>query len=221
MRDNTLLVKPALWRCEMRNVAKLSKFVLVSGFALISTGIAPLAATAGNLDAHLRGSYAFTTARTCTNSSSPILPSTYSVGPAGVFRQASSDKGIITFNGDGTGSSVGSSTTMDISAPSGPLVTVSTFTSTFDYTVNADGTVDTITTSNPFESIFGRGAGDTGTVSGQRGRLQISHGNTMLVSAPSGTFAVETVEIHPASGGTVTRYRICVRSITAAKLPGN
>ena len=204
----------------MRNIARLAKWALVSGFALIGTGIASLAATAGNLDAHLRGSYAFTTARTCTNSSSAIVPPSYAVGPAGVFRQASSDKGILTFNGDGTGSSVGTSSTMDISAPSGPLVTVSTFTSTFDYTVNPDGTVDLTTTSNPFESIFGRGAGDTGTVSGQTGRLQISHGNTMLVSAPSGTFSVETVTIFPASGGTVTRYRICVRSATASKLPG-
>lgn len=205
----------------MKNAVRIAKSMLLSGFALICAAVAPPEVVAANANAHLRGSYAFTTARTCTNSSSPILPSTYAVGPAGVFRQASSDKGIMTFNGDGTGSSAGSSTTMDISSPSGPLLTVSTFTTTFDYAVNPDGTVDVTTTSNTFESIFGRGAGDSGTVSGQRGRLQISHGNTMLVSAPSGSFSVETLSFTPLSGPPFARYRICVRSTTAAKLPGD
>jgi hypothetical protein len=207
----------------MRNVVRLAQLAMVSGFALIGTGIPSLAAAAGNLEAHLRGSYAFTTARTCTNSSTEPLPTTnppFQFGPSGVFRQASSDNGIITFNGDGKGSAVGSSKTMDISAPSGPLVTISTFTSDFDYSVNPDGTVEVTNQTSTFESTFGRGVGDRGTVTGQQGRWQISHGNTMLVSAPPTDFSVETVAFTPLTNPPFTRYRICVRSTTLTMLPG-
>lgn len=205
----------------MKNAATLAQFALVSGFALVGTAMPSPAPAAGNLDAHLRGSYAFTTARTCTNSSTQIVPPFYAVGPAGVFRQAITDSGVITFNGDGTGSAVGSSKSMDISALSGPLVTISTFASTFDYSVNPDGTVEVTNQTSTFESTFGRGVGDRGTVTGQQGRWQISQGNSMLVSAPPTDFSVETVAFTPLTNPPFTRYRICVRSTTAARLPGD
>ncbi|HEU4729468.1 MAG TPA: hypothetical protein VFT22_16315, partial [Kofleriaceae bacterium] len=44
----------------------------LTGSTLIATAIPLPAAAAGDLDAHLRGSYAFTSARTCAISQSPI-----------------------------------------------------------------------------------------------------------------------------------------------------
>jgi hypothetical protein len=80
--------------------------------------------------------------------------------------------------------------------------------------------VDTNTTSNDFTVIFGSPSvlGSTGTVSPRPGRLQISHGKTMLVSAPSGDPVVE-VQTLPGAAPMV-QYRICIRSTTATKLPG-
>jgi hypothetical protein len=140
------------------------------------------------------------------------------VGATGEFRQTSSDAGILTFNGDGTGSAEGSFSTMDVTATGVAIISVSEFTASFDYTVNSDGSVDMTMHTYPFEGVAGRGVGDPGTVSGHIERYQISHGNSMLIGARRASFTVETVAftLRPAS----PRYRICVRSTTATKLPG-
>jgi len=208
----------------MRNVVRLAQLALVSGFALVGTAIPSLAAAAGNLDAHLRGSYAFSTTRTCTISPLPYVGDTFALPilPPGFSfsRQTNSDSGIITFNGDGTGTSTGRASGLNITSTGGPILFLSDFTTTFNYTANPDGTVDTTSTSGNFETVFGAGLGTTGTSSGQVGRLQISHGNTMLVSAPAERVAVETLVFTPPTGPQFTQYRLCVRSITATMLPG-
>jgi len=206
----------------MRNVVKLAQLALVSGFALVGTAIPSLAAAAGNLDAHLRGSYAFTTTKTCTALVAPYLfvPPSFAIPPnvpsSALFRQSTSDAGIFTFNGDGTATATGTSRVMNITttSPGSSPVSVSEFTSAIDYTVNSDGTVDTATTAD-FTLVFP--AGPTGTVTGSVSRLQIAGGNTMLVSAPSGDPTLETLTF----GGVPVQTRICVRSTTATKLPGN
>jgi hypothetical protein len=98
-------------------------------------------------------------------------------------------------------------------------ISVSEFTTTFEYTVNADGIVDTKSLSN-FKIVFGSPSvlGHEGTVSEQHGRLQISHGNSMLVTAPSGDPIVEVQNLPGAI--PEDQYRICVRSGTFVKLPG-
>lgn len=209
----------------MRNFVRVAQLALVPGFALIATGMVSVAEARGNLNAHLRGAYAFTGARTCTVLSAPFVGPTFAI-PASippdpfvnVFRQSASDAGITTFNGDGTGTSSGTSSTMNVTSTGGSPLGLSETTSEFNYTVNPDGTVDTATTTF-FSTFFGSGAGNTGTVTGSVGRLQISHGNTMLVSAPQVQVSPETLVITLAVGGQITQYRICVNSRVYTKLP--
>jgi hypothetical protein len=106
---------------------------------------------------------------------------------------------------------------MNISALTGAILSVTEFSSTFDYTVHPDGTFDTFT-STVFETVLGSGVGNTGTVSGQVGRLQLAHGTKMYVSAPRQQIANETLVITPPVGAPFTQHRICVRSTTASKL---
>jgi hypothetical protein len=205
----------------MKNVKRLTQSALTSALALVGFGMAPFAAAAGNLDAHLRGSYAFTAVRTCTALVAPhsFVPPSFAIPPnvpaGALFRQSASDAGIITFNGDGTGTASGTSRVMNITTTGAgtPPVSVSEFTNAIEYTVNADGTVDTATTSD-FTLVFP--TGPTGMVTGQVNRLQIAGGNTMLVSAPSGDPIVETITF----SGVPVQSRLCVRSTTAVKLPG-
>src|SRR5215470_6032992 len=101
----------------------------------------------------LHGSYAVTSTRSCTvtnNSPTPISFGTDASGapsiipPGGVFRQESADASIETFNGDGTGITVGRSKTINISATAvgASIVSLSEFSIPFTYVVNDDDTVD-------------------------------------------------------------------------------
>jgi hypothetical protein len=186
----------------------------LSGSTLIAAAIPLRAAAAGDLDAHLRGSYAFTTTRTCAISLSPIGDN-YTFAPDR-FYQTATDSGILTFNGEGIGTLVGKSRNVNLSAGSGTLVNVSSFTSDFSYTVNDDRTVDLWNISTTFNSAFPN-VNFHGTVIGQTGRLQIAEGRSMLVTAPSEGYTVETLNY---TAPLMTQYRICTRSTTATKLPG-
>jgi hypothetical protein len=188
----------------------------LSGSTLIATAMPLLAAAAGNLDAHLRGSYAFTSTRTCAVSLSPMDENNNYAFAPDRFYQTSTDSGIYTFNGDGTGSSVGKSRNVNLSAGSGTLVNVSSFTSDFSYTVNDDRTVDVSNFLTTFNGTFPN-VNFHGTITGQAGRLQITDGETMLVTAPSEAYTVETLNY---TAPLITQYRICTRSTTATKLPG-
>lgn len=184
------------------------------GSTLIATAIPMPAAAEGNLDAHLRGSYAFTSTRTCAVSHNPIGDN-YTFA-SDRFYQTATDSGIYTFNGDGTASLVGKSRNVNLSAGSGTLVNVSSFTGSFSYTVNEDRTVDLWNFSTTFNSTF-PDVDFHGTIIGQTGRLQIAEGRSMLVTAPSENYTVETLNY---TAPQMTQYRICTRSTTATKLPG-
>lgn len=216
----------------MRNIVRFAQLALVPGFALMTGGIAPaaMAKDGDHHNAHLRGAYAFTTARTCTVIQAPgnpfgpppfAIPSPLPPG-AGLFRQSTTDAGITTFNGDGTATSTGRSRTMNINAAGGAPVSVSEFTSAINYTVNPDGTVDT-ETSSAFTIVFPSvPTPTTGTVTNQTGRLQITRRKNILVSAPSEDPTVETVVLTPAPPGIpFTQSRICVRSTILTKLPND
>jgi len=197
----------------------LSNLPLVAAFSssvLIGAAIPSPAAAEGKHDARLRGSYAYTTAKTCVQSLDEILPPFY-VFQSILSRQSSSDSGILTFNGDGTASAVGTVRTIDNTAPGGPLVAVNAFTSDISYSVNADGTVDMATILASFQVIFPP-FNVVGTSTGDTSRLQIADGNSMLVSAPSEDYSVERLDF--STGQTTPRYRICTRNTTAVKIPG-
>ncbi|MGA8049444.1 MAG: hypothetical protein WCA09_04615 [Burkholderiales bacterium] len=138
----------------------------------------------------------------------------YAFAPGSTFYQASTDSGILTFNGDGTASSLGTSRTMNLSAGAGSLVTVSAFTSDISYSVNDDGTVDILYPSTQFTVVF-PAFNVNGTVTGQTTRLQMGRGKSMLVTAPSQDYSVETLTY---TTGQPTQYRICTRSSTATKI---
>jgi len=197
-------------------LSNLSLLAALSSSAVIGAAMPSPAAAEGNHDARLRGSYAYTTAKTCVQSLDEILPPFYVVQSI-LSRQSSSDSGIYTFNGDGTASAVGTVRTMDNTAPGGPLVTVNAFTSDITYSVNADGTVDMLTNLASFHVVFPP-FNVVGTSTGDTSRLQIADGNSMLVSAPSEEYAVERLDF--STGQSSPRYRICTRSTTAVKIPG-
>src|SRR5262249_17844908 len=136
----------------------------------------------------LNGSYAFTTFRSCTvlNGTQFLLDSsgapTIIPAGAGVFRQNAVDSGVITFNVDGTGTSVGRSKTMNISAlpssttPSGSIMSISEFKVPFTYAIDADNTVDISFGVVHFDVVDGGGTGNSGTVSARNAQVQIGNG---------------------------------------------
>jgi hypothetical protein len=202
----------------MRNLRRVAQWSLVPGFALVTTGMASIAQAETNLNARLRGAYAVTVARTCTVSSLPFSGENLEI-PFGafVFRQTATDNGITTYNGDGTATFIGRTSSLNLNSTGGSAISLSDVTAAIEYTVNPDGTVDTRYSSG-FAVVFPP-TGITGTTTGQVGRLQISHGNTMLVSAPPSQVSVET-QVSTTPGGIFTQYRVCVRSATQTKLPG-
>jgi hypothetical protein len=171
---------------------------------------------------HLNGDYAFTTFRACTVANNPFIidPSGAStIIPAGpIVRQNTVDSGIITFNPDGTGVSVGRSETMNISATGGSILGINEFTTPFTYTIDGDDTIifhfDTAT----FASILGSGAGNTGTLEPRTGRAQIGKGANTIVSGPAAQIEQEVVHINMVNDGTIIQYRLCVRSSLNARM---
>jgi hypothetical protein len=200
----------------MRNVFRFAQLVFVLGFAVIygGTALADDDTDGRSANARLHGAYAFSYARTCTVSPAQFIGPALAI-PSGVavFRQSASDAGIMTFNGDGTGTVVGRTESMNLTSLAGSFISVFDITGTFTYTVNPDGTVDTASTTNAV-TVFPPG-GPTTTVTGQVGRFQIAHGGTLLVSAPAGN--QPTVEVIAFSTTPNPQYRICVRNRTAVK----
>ena len=202
---------------DRKSLSNLSLVAALSGSLLMGAALPLPASAAGNHDARLRGSYAFTTSVSCVQSLNEILPPSYVV-PSILSRQSSTESGIYTFNGDGTATAAGSTTTLDNTALAGnPMLTVNAFTSDISYSVNADGTVDMVTNLSNFHVVFPP-FNVVGTSAGVTRRLQIADGNSMLVSAPNEEYSVERLDFF--TGQTTPRYRLCTRSTTAAKLPG-
>jgi hypothetical protein len=183
-----------------------------------AAGVAPTVEARTNLN----GAYAFTTARTCTVSNNPFTtdPSgAPTIIPPGsqVFRQAAVDSGTVTFNPDGTGSSTSRSTTMNITATGGSILSISENSSTFTYTIDEDDTVHLSVGVVTFTTVLGAGFRNSGTVSPRSAVLQIGDGGKTLVSAPRELIEQETQQINIFNDGTITQYRLCTRSTTEAR----
>jgi len=179
----------------------------------------------------LHGAYAVTSARTCTVTNNSPTPTSFGIDPSGaptlipaggVFRQESSDNSIETFNGDGTGTTVGRSKTMNISNFNVGFSTISRteFTIPFTYVVNDDDTVDIRFGVGTATTILGAGAGNIITVGPRSARAQIAAGGKIIVSAPATTIEQETLFFQVPNDGSSNRTRLCTRSSTAAKLNG-
>jgi hypothetical protein len=208
----------------MNRFGRFARTVLASGLVLMglgtgTRGMAEPPTPLGKLDAQLRGTYVFSGIRVCTVSSLDFVGPTLAI-PAGppttFFRASTADAGTITFNGDGTGSLLLRSRTMNMDSTVGSPLSLSDVSGTLVYTVTSDGYVDFEVPSASFEVVFGSTVGNTGTITGTVRRLQIMNGN-VLVTAPSGTPQSERIDITTPQGASFTQYRICLTSGTAAK----
>lgn len=187
--------------------------------SVVMLAVTVIGAVAVEARENLKGDYAFTSVQLCTVALNPFsidssgAPSIIPAG--GVFRQHAINTGIQTFNGDGTGSSVGRSHTMNISATGGSISSFGDFTSPFTYTVN-DGTVDISFGLTLFRTFAGGGTGNTGTITGTSRQLRIGNGGQTLVGGENG-IEQETVVVNIVNDGTITEYRLCTRSNTLVR----
>ena len=178
---------------------------------------------------NLNGTYATTSARSCTVATTPFTNDPSGVPTviptSGVLsRQSSVDSGTVTFKADGTGTSTGRSTTMNISSTSGSILGISEFEVPFTYIVNPDNTVGISFDEVTFTVFLGNGAGLMGTASPRSALFQIGNGANVLVSAPQTSIAQETLYFSsavppftPLPLTPFTQYRICTRSSTFVK----
>jgi hypothetical protein len=196
---------------------------LLAVFVVLLVGTVGVVAAA-EARRNLNGDYAVTSARSCSVTNSPnqftadAASGALTVIPAGgVFRQNVADTGIITFNLNGTGTNVGVSRIMNISAAGGSIFSVSRFSVPFTYTIDDDNTVDISFDEGTFTTVNGNGKGNTGRVGPRSARLRIGKGGNVLVSAGGEGIQPETVEIDVLNDGTITQYRLCTRSSTMVR----
>ena len=172
---------------------------------------------------HLRGPYAFVAFRSCTVSSTPFsndpsgAPTV--ISSAGVSHLNAVDAGTITFNADGTGTQTGRSTTLDITttAVGASILGISEFSVPFTFVVNDDSTVDIKFDEGTLTNVLGTAAGAPGTTGPRSDRFTIVNADTLL-SAPKTDIEQETLHINVPHDGSVTQYRLCVRSGHRGKL---
>lgn len=173
-----------------------------------------------------------TTARSCTITNNSPTPTPFGIDPSGaptlipaggVFRQQSADASIETFNGDGTGITVGRSKSMNISdtGVGASILSITEFSIPFTYVVNDDDTVDISFGVGTATTLLGSGAGNVITISPRSGRSQIAAGGKIILSAPASTIEQETLVFQVPNDGSFTQTRLCTRSSTAARLNGD
>ncbi len=201
----------------MRRIMRCNGVPLIVALFVSVVGSATTVNAAGRV---LHGSYALTTARSCTVANLPFGVNLEI--PGGVFRLQSVDAGTLTFKPDGTGTSVSSSKTMNVSnTTAGALIlSISEVSGPFTYTVNADNEVVVTFGVLTFQTTVGAGVGNTGTVTfSVPARFQLAGGRTTLLRAPATEMAQEVLNFIPPIGAPFTQYRICTRSTTATRLP--
>ena len=167
-----------------------------------------LTASAENLDARLRGHYAFTQIHFCAQTNVPgedFVGPDLRVPPGGVTMSTRSNEGFLTFDGEGAGSFNGRTLTMNHNAGPGTVpMTEGPFTCPLTYAVEADGSFTTnLICVNP--------AGQT-ILSGIQLRGQLQDGGRLLIANDT----MRNVESIPTPSGVFKR--ICGRSQTAIRV---
>lgn len=183
--------------------------------ALVASTPGSVATAAQNLEARLHGDYAFSTTRICVNTAPgdplPNINNTFAFSNRSVAKLTGTNH----YDGAGKGTVTGTTTSYNFSTTSpGKPVSVTEFTGTFDYSVDADGSVREYNYYVTFSVIAGANSGDTGTVTGTENRRRIVQGNTALISETDDPSTVETVT--QTTPGTF--YRICKRNSIHFKL---
>ena len=201
------------------------------------TALALIGTAASAAPPQLKGQYAFTGAAHCVSSRAGFTPSPGSPGlpayqaicsdthqpigvqpyPAsprntcpGVSSFSFSVQGVRTFNGDGTGSVVGRSVSLDIPPNTGSIgASASYFTSSFTYTIDNAGVLTLLITPGTFQStvVSGPREGQTFTINQFPLDGFISNDKKQITLSTSDPF----VETQQFANGDVS-YRICNRS---------
>ncbi len=159
---------------------------------------------------NLNGTYASTTIQVCSTANTPLgidASGAPTIIPAGgVSRNSIVSTGTITFNGDGTGTSVGQSQGMNISNTTvgASIFSITNFTLAFTCTVNDDNTVDITFGVADTATISGGGTGNTGTTTGTIRSFRIGKGGNTLVGQES-AIQQETVVTNILNDGTITQ----------------
>lgn len=170
-------------------------------------------ADAADLDRLLHGDYAITGAATCLISASGFNPDLTPKGPSNV--SSFNVQGVITFNGDGTGTEQARNVVVIHSIlPSGtPSVRSDEFTTPFTYTVAPDRT---------FTLLFGpiEGTELTGTRAGQTFTIpSVPAVGLIAKGGKSATLATDTPNVEVITFSTGERFpRICQRSRVLLKI---
>lgn len=182
---------------------------VVAVLVLITLPLQSMAQSQQGLNHRLKGDYAFTLVRDCIQTAAGFAPPpALTLLSPGTTRGASI-VGMITYNGDGTGTSI--STTLQVN---NTAISVSQSQSTCDitYAVNPDNSyTEQLTCSGTI--LAGPSAGQTFTITGSSRQGQIAQGGQALLIAGIET-NVETVNLSTSG----TRQRICGRSGHAIKV---
>ena len=183
--------------------------IVVSCFAvavlvLITLPLQSMAQSQQGLNKRLKGDYAFTMARDCIQTEFGFgSPPTFNLLSPGTTREASL-AGMITYNGDGTGTLMYTILQINNTFPS--VIQSQTTCNITSYTVNPDNSyTEDLTCSGTIDA--GPSASQTFTITGLGNQGQIGRGGQTLLIMDIET-NVETITLS-ASG---TRMRICGRS---------
>ena len=199
-----------------RTALRLAWLLLVAPLLLGGS----IAQAEGDLNARLKGEYAFTQIHFCvsTRVSGQHFGPGFSVPSGGATTSTRSNEGILTFDGQGTGSFDGKTLTINHSATgSGALpVSEAEFTCPLTYAVNADGTFTTHLACSA-RGLSGAGAGTPSTVTGLELHGQLQDGGRLFIANDTRP-NVETVTSTSSDGVTSEFERICGRSQTAIKV---
>jgi len=199
--------------------------VILIILSTFSVGGETIAEAQGTRNARLNGEYAFTQSRNCVDTTEGFgpnfqlnpLPPPGTPGVHFIRRAVNSDRGIVQFNGDGTGTATVFTTQINLAPVTFP-VAESEATCNLTYSVSPDGTVS-LQAACTGTTVAGGGAGNTFTITGVDVRRQIVQGNTALLHSPAHPPAVETITVTPpGAGAPFTFARVCTRSGITSKV---
>jgi len=183
----------------------------------------------------LQGDYAFSTHFTCVDTTAGFTDDPLTLAPDFILvnpsppspgftrRAASSSRGIISFNLDGTATQTFSSTFVSLSHASTPPSTIfrpvseSENECDHNYVVHPGGTA-TVQGSCTGTTVAGGGIGNTSITTGVAFNLLIVQGGNVLLTAPTHPPGIRTVTITTPSGGMTTFQRVCASSGVAHRI---
>lgn len=177
-----------------------------------------LALADDHLNAQLHGEYAFTQIHFCVQTNVPgeVFGPSFAVPSHGATTRTLSNEGVLTFNGDGTGTFAGKTLSINQTGPGAIPVSEADFICPLTYTVNPDGSFTTqLGCSGTI--LSGAGAGSTYTISGMGLTGQLGRGGQIFIANDTNP-NVETFTFTPPGGTTLFFERICGRSQTAIRM---